>query len=48
MQINFKCYDCIFKLILELAENLPEYDPKLDAMMEIISSKQKEAKNNHS
>ena len=31
--------------ILELAENLPEYDPKLDAMMEIISSKQKEAKN---
>ena len=30
---------------LELAENLPEEDPKLDAMMEIIERKQKEPKN---
>ena len=31
--------------ILELAANLPEEDPKLDAMMEIIEQKQKEPKN---
>ena len=29
MQINFKCYDCIFKLILELAEKLgPTHDSR--------------------
>lgn len=33
------------KDILELAENLPEEDPKLDAMLEIIENKQKEPKN---
>ena len=33
------------KDILALAEKLPEEDPKLDAMMEIIAQKQKEPKN---
>ncbi|MBQ2880383.1 MAG: DEAD/DEAH box helicase, partial [Anaerotignum sp.] len=33
------------KDILVMAENLPEEDPKLDAMMEIIEKKQKEPKN---
>ena len=32
------------KTILELVENLDEYDPKVDALMEIVSQKQKEPK----
>jgi hypothetical protein len=32
MKINFKCYDCIFKLILELSEKLENLDKLADSL----------------